>query len=67
MKKIAVILGSAIFMSIVFSSCKKTYDCECTFSDGYKTTVNSSAKMTQKDAVNWCEGQLLDNRICKLL
>ncbi len=67
MRKIALFIGCAIVLTITFSSCKKTYDCECTFSDGYKETVNSTAKMTQKDAKNWCEEQVVENRICKLL
>jgi hypothetical protein len=67
MKKIAFTLGCILLLSFTLSSCKKTYNCECTFSDGYKATVNSSAKMTNKDAVKWCETVTDTTRKCVLL
>ena len=56
MKKIASIL--ALASVVAFSSCKKTWTCECTTTtNGVSNTVSATSptKMTKKDAKKSCE------------
>lgn len=52
MKKITLIAAVAL-LAVSFTSCKKEYTCECTYSN---TTLNSSStiKTTKKDAEDKC-------------
>ncbi|OFX47511.1 MAG: hypothetical protein A2046_13065 [Bacteroidetes bacterium GWA2_30_7] len=55
MKKLSLTLAAVAFVAFTFTSCKKAYDCKCTWTGG-SVTVNSGAKLSKKDAKTWCEG-----------
>lgn len=52
MKKLTIIAATA-FLAVSFTSCKKDYTCECTYSN---TALNSTStvKTTKKDAEDKC-------------
>lgn len=54
MKKLSLTLAAVAFVAFTFTSCKKAYDCKCSW-DGGSTTVNSGTKLSKKDAKTWCE------------
>jgi len=57
MKKFAPIAAIALF-AVAFTSCKKEYDCSCSYDlMGTTQTYNwKTAKMTKADAKTACEG-----------
>lgn len=73
MKKFAPIVAVAV-LGMMFTSCKKSHECECTYTlNGTTTTVpynTGAAKMTKKDAKTWCEAASASyayaNGSCKL-
>jgi len=76
MKKLA--LGAVILAAISFASCKKDYDCKCTWHSGglqgQETTITTSGaggpgKVSKADAESWCTGQAYEgaNYACELL
>ena len=52
MKKITLL--AVVIIAASFASCKKNWNCVCTYSDGSQETY-VSAKMKKKDAKTWCE------------
>lgn len=56
MKKVSLFIA-VVAITAIFSSCKKDYTCECTSTyGGISTSASVTAKMTKKDAKEWCEG-----------
>lgn len=54
MKKVLLFVAVAAFVGTGMTSCKKTYDCECSVG-GVTATTNSVKKMSKDDAKLWCE------------
>lgn len=57
MKKLSVLLAGLALVAFTFTSCKKEWDCTCTFSgDGVTLApvTTTSTKMSKGDAEEWC-------------
>lgn len=63
MKKITLL--AVVLIAASFASCKKNWNCECTFADGSKETY-VSAKLKKKDAKTWCETGNSSYATCKI-
>ena len=57
MKKLAYLV--IVFIGFGFISCKKNYDCACTY-PGLKDDDITSLKMKEDDAKAWCNSQNIE-------
>ena len=66
MKKITLL--AAVIVAASFASCKKNWNCECTYTYNGVTETETyvSAKMKKKDAKTWCETGNTAYQTCKI-
>ena len=53
-KGLLLIAGAAFILALGFTSCKKDYTCECTFSAGTPSISLPYTKVKKKDAKDAC-------------